>query len=591
MSTEIFSLDIGTRTVKAVVAEIDNKKLCVKASAVREHRSRSMFDGQVHDIEMVSEVVKEVKHDLEKSIGYELSSAAIAAAGRSLITIKTRIDMDIDDDTEIDKEFVNTLELNCIKKAENEVKHATGNQDLYCVGYSTIAYYLNDSFITNLAGHRGKKAGVEVIATFLPKMVVDSLFTVVEKSGLGVSFITLEPIAAINMAIPSELRLLNLGLVDIGAGTSDIAITKDGSVFAYGMVPMAGDEVTEAIEKHYLIDFNTAENIKLSLGSRKSVSFKDILGNKIKVSRDEVYEVIKPVISNLAHEIAKVIIEYNKKAPSALFLVGGSSQLPFIKELLADELKMPSQRITVKKRTDLSNVIFDGKILSGPDAITPLGIAITAATGLRHNFLRITVNDRDIKLLNTKIFKVKDAVIEAGIGPEELFGARPKGLQFYFNDELIILRGEPARPGQIILNGNPASLESVIGDGDEINIIPARPGKEPVITVGEFANMKNLPRDGKILINGAEVPLDRIIREGDRIIYKPKEEDSIKVIINGQTVKIPGDKGLIFVDIFKYYPFDLNNPKGNKIVLKLNRMDASYTDAIRDGDNIEIYWE
>lgn len=591
MSTEIFSLDIGTRTVKALVAEIDDEKLLVKASAVKEHKSRGMYDGQVHDIEMVTEGVKSVKEELEKSLSRELKNAAIAAAGRSLITVKTRMDIDRDDDIEVDTEFVNTLELDCIKKAEDEVRQTTGGLDLYCVGYSTTAYYLNDSFITNLIGHKGKKAGVEVIATFLPKMVIDSLFTVVEKSGLAVNFITLEPIAAINIAIPTDLRLLNLALVDIGAGTSDIAITRDGSVFAYGMVPMAGDEVTEAIEKHYLIDFNTAESIKLSLGSKKTISFKDILGNKVKVYREDVYEVIKPVIKDLAKAIAEVITGYNKKAPSAIFLVGGSSQLPFIKEFLADELSMPAQRITVKKRSDLSNVIYEGKVLSGPDAVTPLGIAMTAAYGMRHNFSRVTVNGKEFKLLNTKTLKIKDAVIEAGIRPDMLFGARNKALQFYFNDELVIMRGEPARPGQIILNDNPASLESTINDGDKIDIIPARPGKEPTITIREFTETKNLPKNGKFLINGTECGPDRIIQEGDHVTYKSERDSGINVIINGKSVKIPTDKSLIFVDIFKYYPFDPEASKGNRVVLKLNGRYANYTDTIKNGDTIEIYWE
>ncbi len=591
MSGDIFSLDIGTRTVKALVAEIDKGNLYVKASSVKEHKSRSMYDGQVHDIEMVSDVVKSVKSELENSLGYQLKNASIAAAGRSLITVKTRNDIEIDDDREIDMEFVNNLELECIKKAENEVRHTSDSEDFYCVGYSTITYYLNDSFMTNLVGHKGKKAGVELIATFLPKTIIDSLFSVVEKSGLEVSFITLEPIAAINIAIPEELRLLNLALVDIGAGTSDIAVTKDGSVFAYGMVPMAGDEVTEAIEKHYLIDFNTAEKIKLSLNGKKAVTFKDILGNKIKAGRDEVYEVIKPVIADLAKAIAEVITEYNGKAPSALFLVGGSSQLPFIKELLADELTMPVQRVTVKKQSDFSNVINKGKTLSGPDAVTPLGIAITAASGMKHNFVRITINNSEIKLLNTKTLKIKDAVIAAGIKPDMLFGTHGKTLQFYFDKELMIIRGEPARPGQIVLNEDPASLETPVNDGDKINIIPARPGKEPVITVGQFTETKNLPADGKVFINGGECAFDTIIHEGDIITYKTKSEYVINIMINGEHVEMPAKKNPIFVDIFKYYPFDLEASKGRKVTLKLNGRPANYTDAIKNSDVIDIYWE
>ncbi len=80
-------------------------------------------------------------------------------------------------------------------------------------------------------------------------MVVEGLYSVILKSNLQVDNITLEPIAAINVAIKEELRLLNLALVDIGAGTSDIAITKDGKIIAYAMTSTAGDEITEAYRK------------------------------------------------------------------------------------------------------------------------------------------------------------------------------------------------------------------------------------------------------------------------------------------------------------------------------------------------------
>jgi cell division ATPase FtsA len=99
---------------------------------------------------------------------------------------------------------------------------------------------------------------VEVLATFLPRVVVESLYAVVARAGLEVASLTLEPIAAMNVSIYSSLRLLNLALVDIGAGTSDIALTKDGTVFAFAMASVAGDEITEKIAEVLLLDFEQA---------------------------------------------------------------------------------------------------------------------------------------------------------------------------------------------------------------------------------------------------------------------------------------------------------------------------------------------
>ena len=111
------------------------------------------------------------------------------------------------------------------------------------------------------------------------------------------------------VAIPPELRLLNLALVDIGAGTSDIALTKGGSVIAYAMAPTAGDKITEKICQHYLVDFNKAEKMKISLStSRESIDFVDIMKIKHSVKASDMLEVIKPVVDVLAATISQKIL-------------------------------------------------------------------------------------------------------------------------------------------------------------------------------------------------------------------------------------------------------------------------------------------
>src|SRR3712207_8546128 len=92
-------------------------------------------------------------------------------------------------------------------------------------------------------------------------------------------------------AVPKKLRLLNIALVDVGAGTSDIAISSNDSISAYGMVPMAGDEVTEAIVQNFLVDFNTAEKIKISSSNEEKIKFIDVLGIENDISAEEVNKV------------------------------------------------------------------------------------------------------------------------------------------------------------------------------------------------------------------------------------------------------------------------------------------------------------
>jgi len=81
--------------------------------------------------------------------------------------------------------------------------------------------------IKNLEGHKGRTAVTKIIAAFLPSSVLISLYAVTSRCRLEVDNLTLEPIAAIHAVVPDDVRFLNIALVDIGGGTSDIAVSKD----------------------------------------------------------------------------------------------------------------------------------------------------------------------------------------------------------------------------------------------------------------------------------------------------------------------------------------------------------------------------
>ena len=170
------------------------------------------------------------------------------------------------------------------------------------------------------------------------------------KASLEVVSLTLEPIAAMEAAVPQNLRLLNLALVDIGAGTSDIAISSKDSISAYGMVPMAGDEVTEIIAQTYLVDFNTAEKIKKECSGKEEIQYIDVLGFENILEPVEVLKIISPIVMKISEEIGNRIIELNGgKAPNAVFLVGGGAHTPFIKENIVKILNLPMKRVVIKR--------------------------------------------------------------------------------------------------------------------------------------------------------------------------------------------------------------------------------------------------
>ena len=638
----IFSLDIGTRTIIGIVGEyIEDDRFNILAYSIKEHNKRNMYDGQIHDIDGVTEVVKEIKRELEEKIGTGLNKVSIAAAGRSLKTSKIRVDKEIDELSEISKNMVEALELEAVQKAQDMVNIDEEQNKLkyYNIGYSVINYYLDDNIMSKLEGHRGDKMGVNLLATFLPQMVIEGLYAVILKAGLQVANITLEPIAAINVAIKEELRLLNLALVDIGAGTSDIAITKDGKIVAYAMTSTAGDEITETLSKKYLLDFNTGEELKTKLSSMDRHEFTDIVGMEHNLTTKEVVENIYDIINKISREISEKIIEFNGKAPSAVFLIGGSSQMPGLKECLAESLGLPKERVSIKDTSFIQNIQGIDHNINGPDIVTPIGIAIEGATKKYRNFLQIEFNGEEIKVFNTENVKVSYVLVLMGYNPRNLIPKSGDDFIYFINDKKKIIKGKSGNPAIIYVNNEMGNLNTPLKDGDSLKIVEGSKGEKVVpylydcIPMKKVINFNNsqydLIRDVKI--NGVQVKDNPILNEGDRVeflevktltdflnhmdkeipiddvLVNGKKADkntilnandkivttqnkTIRLMVNGEEKIIKyNKKEFVFVDIFDYIDFDLTKPRGN-LILKVNEKDAEYMEPLKDGDIIQIFW-
>jgi cell division protein FtsA len=534
----IFALDIGTRTVVGLVGIEKDDHFDIIAADILEHSSRAMLDGQIHDIAKVAAGAKKIKESLEAKVGYPLKKVAIAAAGRVLKTCQVLVERTIDEGRQIDAQLVSALEMQGIQKAQQLLETEILKNDrnpFYCVGFSVVESLLNDCPISNLIGHKGYKVGMQILATFLPHMVVDSLYTVMERIGLEVTSMTLEPIAALNIAIPKDLRMLNLALVDVGAGTSDIAITKGGSVIGYSMVPIAGDELTEAIAQHYLVDFNTAEKMKLDVcKGLETIEFTDILDNRILVLSEEVQSIINPVILSLAQTISDKIKEANGgKSPNAIFLVGGGSQAPGLCAAVASLSGLAKDRVAVRNRTIAKNISYQGDILQGPECITPFGILVTAAQLRGKDFFHVMVNEKKIKLYNARKMSVSDALLLAGFVPDQLIGKSGKNLRFTLNGMEKIVRGEHSIPAEIQVNDLAANLTTPVVAGDRITVKEAEKGADAKVTVGYYIDISKPVRlvfkgmdieiRSVILLNGKTVPMDTVLSENDCLYVGPPE--------------------------------------------------------------------
>ena len=525
----VFGLDIGTRNIVGTVGyRTEDEEFIVTAQYIKQHETRAMLDGQIHDIGRVGRTIAAVKAELEKQTGQPLTDVCIAAAGRVLKTVTTHVEYEYAEESVVTGEDIHTLNLLGIEKAQEELKaNNDTNYKFYCVGYSVVKYYLNDEVFISLEDHKANKIGEDIIVTFLPEDVVDGLYSAVGHAGLTVANMTLEPIAAINVAIPENFRMLNIALVDVGAGTSDISITRDGSIIAYGMIPYAGDELTEVLVQHYLVDFKTAENMKLESTRAKEVVYKDIMSIEHKIPSSDIWKIVEPVVEKITTAVSDKIKELNgDKTVSACFVVGGGGKVHGFTEMLAKKLELPEERVALRGEEVLGDVEFQqDNIEKDPLLVTPIGICLNYYEQ-KNNFIMVKFNGERLKLYDNNRLTIVDAALQAGFPNDQLFPKRGMPINFTVNGASKIVRGEAGEAAVVTMNGQPAHINTPLEPNSEITIEPSTVGMAATYKLGQLEEFKNstitFQINGKSVVcpkffqvNGSLEPAEYEIKEGD----------------------------------------------------------------------------
>ena len=542
----VFGLDIGTRSIVGTVGYLGSDRFHVLAQRFKEHETRAMLDGQIHDIGKVGETIRQVKEQLEEDLNRRLTEVCIAAAGRVLRTVTTHVEQSFEQEHEVTEEDVYSLSTMGVERAYEEFQK-TNDTDMkfYCVGYTPMRYYMNGYQIGNLEGHKVKSMALDLIATFLPDDVVDGLYKAVELAGLHVANLTLEPIAAIQVAIPEKFRMLNMALVDVGAGTSDISITKDGTITAYGMIPVAGDSLTDILVQHCLVEFDTAERIKREAGVKETVEYEDIMGLPQTISAEEVAALLEEHVNGMAKQVADCIRELNgEKAVSAVFVVGGGGMIPGYTEALAKELGIVKERVAIRGQEVLRAIEFENQD-SRQDSmmVTPVGICLSYYEQ-SNNFIFVEFNGKRIKLYDNGKLTVADAAVQSEFSNEDLFPKRGRALTFSVNGKSRIVRGVQGEAALIRVNGENADIHSQVHNGDHIEMVPSTAGDEAVLELGKLTE---LSEQLHVIVNGTKINLPKTALVNGKMeneFYLIREEDEITVQ-NSYTVREIAD----FMDV------------------------------------------
>lgn len=381
-SSTFVALDVGTVFVKALIYSIEDERIVVKGYGKIRQQEDVMRSGMIINLERVISncdlaIGKAVENLRDEALPKEMS---VGIAGELVqgITIMANYERENPKD-KIDKdeikEVIERVRSNAFNDAKKEIAEHTGLIDEQIEEIDSV---VNDTFIdgfrvANPIGFQGKEVSFRVFSTFAPSLHINSLKTISESLDLKLNSIVVEPYAVTRSFKGSKKDEFSAIFIDVGGGTSDVALVHEGGIIGTKMIAFGGNLFSKRLEKEFNIPFKKAEELKIQysegqLNDEKSRKIKEILKQDAQVWADGI-------------QLALEEFDDVKNYPTQILLCGGGSLLPEIKEALLDHpwlqvlrfSKFPDiQHITPDK---IASLVDNNKLLKGTMDIAPAALA------------------------------------------------------------------------------------------------------------------------------------------------------------------------------------------------------------------------
>lgn len=376
------SLDIGTQYVKVLVFKIEDDKAVVVGVGRQRQKLSDMQGGRVTDI---SGVIANCEKAIDKAIeeaGVAPRQCIIGIAGElvkgttSWVHYKRQ-----DSNKKIElkelREVIDQVQRKTFEKARTTLAWETGYSeiDVKLVNSAVVDVKIDGYKVTNPIGFQGREIAVGIFNAFAPIVHLGSLQTIASELGLDLLAITSEPYAVARCIGLEEISDFSSIFIDIGGGTTDIAVVRGGGVEGTRMFAIGGRIFTKSIADILEISFDEAEKMKMqySLGKIKKESETT---DKIKKALANDAEVWLSGVELALEEFSDVDL-----LPSRILICGGGSLLPEIEQYLnkkkwAERLPFSKQpKIEFISPGQVANVKDETGKLIGAQDITPMAMA------------------------------------------------------------------------------------------------------------------------------------------------------------------------------------------------------------------------
>jgi len=340
--TIVTSIDVGTTKICTTIAETDNGG-SPRVTGVGITPAKGLAKGLVVNITDAREAIRESVSKAEQASGYKVESAFVGVTGRHVTSLNNRGVVAI---TRNDR-LVRSDDLKRVLQCARSVKVPTDRKLLHVIprGY-TVDGQIG---VRNPVGMHGFRLDVETHIITAATTSVQNLVKCIRGIGIDIDDLILEPLASSEAILSEDEKQVGIILADIGGGTTDIAVFREGSIWHTAILPVAGYQITRDVAIGLGLPFDVAEEMKKRYGSVMPV-YESKMETAPAISQDGhgvSYQDLCDIIRARVEEILRLILlelphsEYETLVPAGLVLTGGCANLSGIAELGQDILQLP----------------------------------------------------------------------------------------------------------------------------------------------------------------------------------------------------------------------------------------------------------
>jgi cell division protein FtsA len=377
------ALDIGTEFAKALVFEIDDEgRGTVRGVGRKRQGLAHMQSGTVADIAAVVDNCSVALQEAEEMAGFRPSQVVIGMAGELVKGFTTTLTQERKkpavpiNDAELVR-LIDSVQKEALHEAERAITWETGlpHVDVRLVHSAIVGASIDGYGLANPVGFQGRHVKIGIFNAFAPLVHLGALQSVASRLDLELLEIVAEPYAVARVLGAEQVRQAGALFIDIGGGTTDVALVRQGGIEGTRMFALGGRAFTKSIADHLELPFPRAESLKVDYARGLAIE-----------RREEVAAIVRDDVSVWAAGVELVMEEMagGEMLPARIYLCGGGSRLLEIQEAVAAERfwkRLPFARppeVSIMSPSQVESIHDATGLLVDQQDVTPLGLAYQA---------------------------------------------------------------------------------------------------------------------------------------------------------------------------------------------------------------------